>query len=178
MYFQITWPRLWHENNIKREEENLHNGFGQLNIDEQKTFLCLRKPICRNRALNFKQRKIYIQRNYYICSIFKYRNTVSKTYHFHLTPNEEPSHQMKSRIIRSKVMNVVWFAFLESWHFQLFKLEHSECLLICPYMHRLILKKIKMSKGKIEIPIPGKGQWLRKLVERAMKMNPHGFLAC
>jgi len=96
MYFQITWPRLWHENNIKREEENLHNGFGQLNIDEQKTFLCLRKPICRNRALNFKQRKIYIQRNYYICSIFKYRNTVSKTYHFHLTPNEEQDHQILS----------------------------------------------------------------------------------
>ena len=94
MYFQITWPRLWHENNIKREEENLHNGFGQLNIqlniDKQKTFLCLRKPICRNRALNFKQR------NYYICSIFKYRNTVSKTYHFHLTPNEEQDHQILS----------------------------------------------------------------------------------
>jgi hypothetical protein len=32
-------------------------------------------------------------------------------------------------------------------------------------MHRLILKKIKMSKGKIEIPIPGKasdsGNWLK-----------------
>ena len=96
MYFQITWPRLWHENNIKREEENLHNGFGQLNIDKQKTFLCLRKPICRIRALKFKQRKIYIQRNYYICLIFKYRHTVSKTYHFHLTPNEEQDHQILS----------------------------------------------------------------------------------
>ena len=30
----------------------------------------------------------------------------------------------------TKVMNVVWFVFLECWHFQSFKLEHSECLLI------------------------------------------------
>ena len=149
MYFQITWPRLWHENNIKREEENLHNGFGQLNIDKQKTFLCLRKPICRNRALNFKQRKYSV-----ITTFARYSNTVIQ-FLKHITFT---SHQMKSRIIRSchwsttkfskrtesqwwnsrmtkiwkitKVMNVVWFAFLESWHFQSFILEHSECLLI------------------------------------------------
>ena len=87
MYFQITWPRLWHENNIKREEENLHNGFGQLNIDKQKTFLCLRKPICRNRALNFKQRKYSV-----ITTFARYSNTVIQ-FLKHITFT---SHQMKS----------------------------------------------------------------------------------
>ena len=37
---------------------------------------------------------MYIQRRYYISSLFKYRNTVTKPYHFHLPPNEEQNRQV------------------------------------------------------------------------------------
>ena len=43
---------------------------------------------------SIKNSVIYIQRRYYIFSLFKYRDTVTKPYRFHLPPNEEQNRQV------------------------------------------------------------------------------------